>query len=44
VNCGMLDGSVQRVEDDIDMAVWSEMGTRSPAAADAVRARMTKKP
>jgi prepilin-type processing-associated H-X9-DG protein len=38
VNVAMVDGSVQRVEDDIDQKVWSGMGTRTEAAAEKIRA------
>jgi prepilin-type processing-associated H-X9-DG protein len=36
VNVVMLDGSVQRVEEEIDQTVWSNMGTRSDTAAGKV--------
>lgn len=38
VNVVMVDGSVQRVEEEIDQAVWSQMGTRSSTAAGKVNA------
>jgi prepilin-type N-terminal cleavage/methylation domain-containing protein len=36
----MCDGSVQSVEDDIDAGVWSNMGTRSPSAAEQARRKI----
>jgi prepilin-type processing-associated H-X9-DG protein len=40
VNVVMCDGSVQGVEDDIDAGVWSNMGTRSPSAAEQARRKI----
>jgi prepilin-type processing-associated H-X9-DG protein len=40
VNVAMLDGSVTRLDENIDPAVWSAYGTRSEAAADKVRKRL----
>ena len=40
VNVVMCDGAVQRVEDEIDPIVWSNMGTRSPSAAEKARRKI----
>ena len=40
VNVAMVDGSVHSIEADIDEEVWSEMGTRSQAAATKVSERV----
>ncbi len=36
VNVAMVDGSVQRIEEEIDQAVWSNYGTRSTTAAGKI--------
>ena len=40
VNVVLCDGSVQRVEEEIDAEIWSEMGTRSKAAAAQTRKKI----
>ncbi len=40
VNVVLCDGSVQRVEEEIDSEVWSEMGTISKAAANQTRKKI----
>lgn len=40
VIAGLLDGSVQRIEQDINEKVWSDLGTRSEPAAEEVRVRL----
>ncbi len=40
VNVVMCDGSVHRVEEEIDAAIWSAMGTRSEKAAEQTRQKI----